>query len=883
MHLEKLEIQGFKSFANKNTLIFPQKGEGNKKGMTVVVGPNGSGKSNVADAVRWALGEQSMKTLRAKSGEDVIFSGSSSKGQLSMAEVSLYLNNADRRVPIDYSELVITRRLFRNGDSEYLINNSRARLGDIQILLAKANFGQKTYSVIGQGMVEGFLQTTAAERKDFFDEATGVKQFQIKRDQSLSKLISSYENLGQAEMIINEIEPRLKNLTKQVSKLKQKDDIEKELKKLRTIFFKYSWHKLNNRLNNYNKKILLIETEQLKKSNELEKQNKELGEMEQSDIENSALNSLNQELNNLQREKENTLRRLSSIETEITIGLEAKGDFDISWLLRREGELKQSIDNNSRLLTDLKEKALIKKDAFKDVVSKREFLNSQTDGLNKKLNNLQAEIKNGKNNEEEVEKKLKRIRDYLSEIEKEENVQKIQEIINKIKALITEIIEINKNGESALLKEITEKQRIVQHELIGLSKEKENLMMKSSRDEVELKSLEERVLTLNFNIKKSIEELEDVSTKIANNNKENKEDNNQELLDKKSGVEVILKEIEEKIINTKNEIYTINKKSEEKKASFFRLQREGQKLQIEINALTNELGNLRIEATKYETKLEDLENEIREVSDNIREIRIESEDKEENINPIEMEKIEVKIKRLENQYNLIGGIDPAVEIEYKEIKERYDFLSTQVSDLEEAIGKLENIIRELDVSIKNKFEKEFGIICKKFEEYFKILFNGGSAKIVKLSLEDSKQTDGDSEEISKEDETKRKIKKLTKFSATGLAGIEIQACPPGKVIKSLSMLSGGEKALTAIALICAIISANPSPFVVLDEVDAALDESNAERIAKILDDLSHKTQFIVITHNRASMRRANVLYGVTMEDNGVSKLLSVKIDDFLKE
>ena len=208
MHLEKLEIQGFKSFATKNTLTFPQKGEGNKKGMTVIVGPNGSGKSNVADAVRWALGEQSMKTLRAKSGEDVIFSGSSSKGQLSMAEVSLFLNNEDGQVPIDYSELVITRRLFRNGDSEYLINNSRARLGDIQILLAKANFGQKTYSVIGQGMVEGFLQTTTAERKEFFDEATGVRQFQIKREQSLNKLVASYENLGQASMLINEIEPR---------------------------------------------------------------------------------------------------------------------------------------------------------------------------------------------------------------------------------------------------------------------------------------------------------------------------------------------------------------------------------------------------------------------------------------------------------------------------------------------------------------------------------------------------------------------------------------------------------------------------------------------------------------------------------------------------
>jgi len=178
MFFRKIRHSSFKSFANKNTLIFPG-AMGNKKGITVIVGPNGSGKSNAADAVRWVLGEQSMKTLRAKTGEDVIFSGSSSKGQLGMAEVSLYFNNEDHQAPIDFSQLVITRRIYRNGDSEYLINEAKVRLADIQILLAKANVGQRTYSVIGQGMVESFLATTASERKEFFDEATGVRQFQI--------------------------------------------------------------------------------------------------------------------------------------------------------------------------------------------------------------------------------------------------------------------------------------------------------------------------------------------------------------------------------------------------------------------------------------------------------------------------------------------------------------------------------------------------------------------------------------------------------------------------------------------------------------------------------------------------------------------------------
>src|SRR3989339_27126 len=222
MYLEKLEIQGFKSFATKNVLVFPGMLGKDKRGITTIVGPNGSGKSNVADAIRWALGEQSMKTLRGKKAEDIIFSGSDKKGKLGMAEVSLFLNNESRQAPIDYSQIIITRRLYRNGDSGYMINNNRVRLSDIQILLAKANFGQKTYSVIGQGVVEGFLNFSITERKEFFDEATGVKQYQIKRDASLNKLRGALENLNQVEMLTSEIEPRLKSLTRQVDKIRKR-------------------------------------------------------------------------------------------------------------------------------------------------------------------------------------------------------------------------------------------------------------------------------------------------------------------------------------------------------------------------------------------------------------------------------------------------------------------------------------------------------------------------------------------------------------------------------------------------------------------------------------------------------------------------------------
>ena len=222
MFLQKLEISGFKSFAQRALLEFPGPTQGQDAGITAVVGPNGSGKSNIADALRWVLGEQSIKVLRGKKTEDVIFSGSQKKARLGMAEVSIYLNNEDGAIDIDYPEVVITRRVHRDGMSEYLVNKNPVRLQDILMLTAKANFGQKSYAVIGQGMVDAILNSTPAERKEFFDEAVGVKQYQIKRDQSINKLESTWKNLKQAQAVLEEIEPRLRSLSRQVRRLERR-------------------------------------------------------------------------------------------------------------------------------------------------------------------------------------------------------------------------------------------------------------------------------------------------------------------------------------------------------------------------------------------------------------------------------------------------------------------------------------------------------------------------------------------------------------------------------------------------------------------------------------------------------------------------------------
>jgi len=349
-----------------------------------------------------------------------------------------------------------------------------------------------------------------------------------------------------------------------------------------------------------------------------------------------------------------------------------------------------------------------------------------------------------------------------------------------------------------------------------------------------------------------------------------------------------LADMTKQIEDAQSKLKQFNEEQERKRQHLLQLQRSLASLQTEVNSINNELNNLKITGARVETRLEDLENEIRADFGDLGIIKQyqpqETLDKNDAV---------ARIKNLKHQLELIGGIDPEVEKEYHETKSRFDFLDGQTTDLNDTIKSLEDIIKELDLNIKERFDKEFKIIEEKFQEYFKILFNGGNAKIIKVMADEmieaeptnetASESNPEAPQMTANEAALKRIKLLQRYDSTGLAGIEIVATPPGKKIQSIAMLSGGERALTAIALICAIISANPSPFVVLDEVDAALDEANSDRLAKILEDLSHKTQFIVITHNRAPMRKAAILYGVTMGDDSVSKLLSVKLEDIKAE
>jgi len=895
MYLEKLEIQGFKSFASKNILVFPGMLDKTRRGITAIVGPNGSGKSNIADAVRWALGEQSMKALRGKRAEDIIFSGSDKKGKLGMAEVSLFLNNESRQAPIDYSEVVITRRLFRNGDSEYMLNNNRVRLSDIQMMLAKAKFGQKTYSVIGQGMVEGFLNTSLAERKEFFDEATGVKQYQIKRDESLNKLKGSYENLIQAQMLLSEIEPRLRSLTRQVNRLKKRDEIEKELKKLQIHYYSYVWHSINNKFKQYNNKFLELEKIKIDKDRKLEQLNRKLEELKTEGGENEYF-TLQENLNKAQVEKEEISKKFAKIEAQIEMKLEANGQIDLSFLLNKKEELISEISSIKEEIFALEKNIGYAKEKGREIKAEKEAVNKKIEDLNKKLKSFDSEGEFARS----VKNKLKKVLEKLRILGSESRIEKIKEMAQNIKEEIKMIISEPSHPE---VEADNKKAGNIQEELNRLFKESDMLTVKMNENNLRVSARFERVKLLKEKIDGLNKEIEEIGEKLK---QKSGEFNYKEISDQQNELKQELDKAQKNIDDIKDKINRVREDEEKSKNKLFSLQNELQTLQKEINETNYELNELKVNSTRHETKLEALEIEIREEYGNLKEVK---DKKVEAGIDYDAKKDKEKIRQLKRQLELIGGIDPEVEREYNSTKERYDFLSGQVNDFISAVDSLKKIIKELDLIIKERFDKEFKIIAGNFEKYFKILFNGGRARIIKVMEEIQESS---SAEVSEDEETSeeeadlstlqsdsgqassgqgkksqeelsmadlKKIKFLQRHNATGLAGIEIKATPPGKKITSVAMLSGGERALTAIALICAIIYSNPSPFVVLDEVDAALDEANSERLAKILDELSHKTQFILITHNRATMRKANVLYGITMADDGVSKLLSVKLEE----
>jgi len=751
MHIDHIEIIGFKSFAEKIIISLPKPKEDNF-GIMAIVGPNGSGKSNVIDAIAWGLGEQSLKTLRSKNFENIFFSGTG-KNQARLAEVSLFFNNEGGEL----SEFTITRRLFlKNNESEYLINNNKVRLIDITLLLAQANFGQKSYSLVNQGVTDAILKASTQEKQTFFNEATGVEQYIIKQNEAVRKIIKTQENLDNALIALRELTPLLNSLKRQVNKLQKRHILEDELHVLQKDYYSKIWLELDEQINGYKEK--------LEKKSFSKKEIEKLLDAYKSKIEKFGKEEIDKDY----QDKQEKYQKL----------LELKNDY-------------------------------LKKQAF------LEFEIEKLEKKEKEKGKIEIEIEPQK-----ILDDLKKIKDFFFKIKQEKNISKIKEAIGIISRKLENLINC--------FKENKPKASARGGSAFG---GKDDLGNKFKEKE----ELKKKIEAINEEIKAQSQKL------------------NQFLNEEKIK--------REKIINEQKEI---------------------EKTQNQFNNINNEINDVKIEITRFETKKDDLEKEIIAETGSL-EILKDREKKsiiipgyagalrqgepaspklqrdEENLE----EKID-QIRRFKNQLELIGGIDPEIEKEYKVSLERFNYLTSQTSDLEKSIKSLKEILNKLEEKIKNQFKENFSKINKEFDKFFKILFNGGEAKI-KLK-EISYLPNGE------EEKTETKTIRQKEFD------IEIIAYPPGKKIKSIEMLSGGEKALTSLALICSVISINKPPFVILDEADAALDEKNSDRFAKILKELAGQTQLILITHNPMVMEIADVLYGATISPAGSTKLISMKLE-----
>ena len=1181
MYLKRLELQGFKSFADKTVLEF-------MPGITAVIGPNGSGKSNISDAIRWVLGEQSMKSLRGSKSEDIIFAGTQSRKSLGFAEVSIVIDNTDNKLPIEYTEVTVTRRIYRSGETGYFINKVPCRLKDILELLMDTGIGKDGYSIIGQGKIDEILSNKSEDRRHIFEEAAGIVKYRVRKAESEKKLEHAKLNLLRINDILAEIESGLEPLKIQSEKAKKFLDLREELKSIEIGLFLHQ-------IETYQEKIKRIVTDaesmnssyetaeiQLQEKNSRKEEIKQkLDEItaniesmqnigfESSKMKEQVYSEIHVAKERISNNRENDKRfeteieelenKIQELETEKTQKIEKKTNLFADKekfakeLAEKEGNLAKLTEKLSakelemeakkkKVEQDIDERyelnaSLTTKDVNYENMQKRQMqikteIASTISDLDKtrlekeeiakgfyaietEKNKYQAALENSNKEREIAQRKLKQYVDeidklsyetrmkesryhFLKETEREKegyvksvksllvDCEKVKELGKGMHGVLANIIEVPKDYEVAiemalgynLQNIVTETEqdakRLVEHlrtnklgrasflpiatvkgnrldkikqkgidgvigiaaDLVKFQKKYEQILFNLLGRTVVVDNMDTaialakqnqysfRIVTLQgdtinpsgsitggsvqtktVNIlgrSREIESLEKEIKKLRQKiqgkqeEKDSYEENMESVLEEASSIESKLQEIDiqyatekqkmlaieeninklearrdrlkveqeqlekqkqenrqekekiEKQIQEKTEeIETLNKVIEE----FANLNKDNQKVIDDLNfditnlkisvssfdesetsinemveriqkdmetsqisiknkkkqreAIKTEVAKLEENINLLEEKIITIEEDVKNSGTKVEEYKQERTEQNKKLDAIEKEiseqyktieslkeqvvKIDVKKAKVEQDLELVinkmweeyeitpnnaqeyekpkdvsgtlkrvnllrgqirdlGSINIDAIEEYKQSKQRYDFMCEQRLDLENSSTKLKKVISEMTTIMKEQFKDQFQIINRNFNEVFQELFGGGKAELVLT----------DEENILE-------------------CGIDIQVQPTGKKLQNMMLLSGGEKALTAIALLFAILKINPAPFCVLDEIEAALDDVNVFRFADYLKHFTSNTQFLVITHRKGTMEAADTVYGITMEENGISKLLSMKL------
>lgn len=752
MYLKHLTISGFKSFAKKSELEFSAP-------ITAVVGPNGSGKSNVAEAFRFVLGEQSIKSMRGKKGEDLIFNGSDSVSRGNRAHVGVVLDNSKRVFQMDFDEIFIERTVNRDGSNEYSINNSKVRLKDVQELLAAANIGSTGHHIISQGEADRILSASNQERREMIEDALGLKIYQYKKAEAEKKLQKTRENVERVQSLRREVAPHLQFLERQIKKIERALQLRQELTNVYAEYLKredtyIAFH--HDRLTEEKK----VPSEKLR-SLEAELANaKEILSSSQNDEKSKSLIALEEQISDIRKKRQELLRKSGSLEGQI------------QYLTRRIEQMRQKLQEEEiapvpgsefKKVLDAVEKAAEKASSSDDLPFLRRSLTDIVHMLRKLLQHASGSVEVSTKEEERELEDLQREHSECSASE---------EAVSKEETTLSAQYEEIKRSIEAEQSESREAEREV-FRIVGEQRECEN----------QIARIEQELAVLERDRTEFKRELQEAVALIGS----------------------------------------------------------GASAYFTFEVLDNGAA----------VSNKDIVNEDRQLQKDRRRA---------------LEKLKIRLEEL-------GGVDQDVEKEYKEVKGRDEFLVREIADLEASIAKLEELITELSVSLNNEFVTGIEKIGAEFNRFFALMFGGGEAKLLrvkpkvrKLKDEEGMEADGIAVDEDTEEESIEE-------------GIELDIKLPNKRVRGLDMLSGGERALTSIALIFAMSQVNPPLFIILDETDAALDEANSRRYGDMIEALAQKSQLILITHNRETMSRAGILYGVTMGGDGVSKLLSVKFEE----
>ncbi|MGE5297705.1 MAG: chromosome segregation SMC family protein, partial [Acidobacteriaceae bacterium] len=750
MHLKRLEIHGFKSFAHKSVLEFDP-------GITAVVGPNGSGKSNVADSIRWVMGEQSMKLLRGKKSEDVIFAGSDKKSKLSVAEVGLLFDNRDHKLPFEYSEVEIRRRIYRDGESDYLVNGSKVRLLDIVDALIRSGFGGSNYSVIGQGMIDQMVLAGPAEIKNLIEEAAGVKPYYTKREKTMRRLDQTEENLTQVSQLLNEIEPRLKSLKRQAKRMQEREAVALELKGLNLKYFGNQYAILNNELDAVNENASLKQKEIAELEEKIGQFQKVLEKEEQENRKNSNFTyELSKKIDGLEQRRFKLQEDLAEIRGKLKSGL-VPGSFDPENLKLQRLEMQRELETREAKLKQLNSKLVLDEAGLKK-------LNDQVEKIAEKI----TQARDSKIDVSLWQKELEQFRlEFLDTLESL-SISNIDESKERLKAILSKLTE------SKQLKAMTAE------DVASLQSRKDSLV--AELHQLELRVVEQRTVKARY-----MEEIESQTLKF-NQVKSLLDDSagsfEHELTNQEQALSKQLAEILKQIDESKSTLENLSSKEKQRKGFLVDEEKTYRKQAAQLAVLKDEINRMLVDKARVETRLEGL---FKEAKDN----GIEPADLKQHAE-IEVEADLInRIEKLKHQLEMAGGVDEQVLAEYRETEERFNYLSTQSTDLTSAMKDLNQVVDELDTVIKEQFDEGFHKISEKFSEYFRILFNGGRAHmnlLREIVEEESLEEKEEGEAAAEEDKPKTGSKQIV--------GVEIKATPPGKKLASIAALSGGERALT---------------------------------------------------------------------------------------